>query len=429
MDSAPRSGINISADAFLAMLRSVIGAEYVRAASARDAISGLQPKIIAAPGTEEELANVLRLANEAGLAVAPRGGGTKMNWGNPPARADMILSTERLDKIVEHVWADLTVTVEAGCAIQKLQNALAQHGQRLAVDALWPTQATVGGILSCNDSGALRLRFGGLRDLIIGVTLALPDGTLAKSGGKVVKNVAGYDLPKLATGALGTLGVITRAVFRLHPLPKTVRSLSISCADAQEAQAIVLRIQSSKLAHTALQASFTANRKPRVDILFEATEEGIAAQDEKLRALVAPAEGAECAAAVWNARQELWNFTDAESTAVGKVSVLPSTLTATINGIAKTVEERGIGWAAVMQATGLGWLSLQGKPEALHDALVALRSLVGGEGSLMVVHRPAEMAPLDAWGDAGDALPLMRAVKEQLDAQNTLNPGRFVGGI
>ena len=158
------------------------------------------------PSSETELAAALRCGDAAGLGVVPRGGGTKTGWGNPPVRADLILSTARLNRVIEHAWADLTVSVEAGCTIQNLQNALAEHGQRIAVDPLWPERATVGGILSTNDSGTLRIRYGALRDLIIGVTIALPDGTLASSGGKVVKNVAGYDLPKLATGALGTLG-------------------------------------------------------------------------------------------------------------------------------------------------------------------------------------------------------------------------------
>ena len=176
------------------------------------------------------------MPNDAGLRVAPRGGGTKLTWGNPPARVDLIVSTARLDQIIEHAWADLTVTVEAGCTMQNLQERLARHGQRLALDAMWPERATVGGVLSTNDSGALRLRFGGLRDLIIGVTLALPDGTLARSGGKVVKNVAGYDLPKLATGALGTLGVIARATFRCIHCRRTrerSRSRAASLAEMQ----------------------------------------------------------------------------------------------------------------------------------------------------------------------------------------------------
>src|SRR2546425_2811169 len=233
---------------------ALAGSGYARSATAADAVAGVQPKLVVEPGTERELAEILRLSNEAGLAVIPRGGGTKLGWGNSPARAGLILSTARMNEIIEHAWADLTVAVQAGCTIQRLQETLAQHGQRLALDPLWPEKATVGGVLSTNDSGALRLRFGALRDLIIGVTIALPDGTLASSGGKVVKNVAGYDLPKLVTGALGTLGVITRAVFRLHPLPRNTRSFSISTADSEETQKFVFAVQDSKLAHTFLQS-------------------------------------------------------------------------------------------------------------------------------------------------------------------------------
>ncbi len=156
---------------------ALAGSGYARSATAADAVAGVQPKLVIEPGTESELAEILRLSNGAGLAVIPRGGGTKLGWGNSPARADLILSTARLTEVIEHAWADLTVTVEAGCTIQRLQETLAQHGQRLALDPLWPEKATIGGVLSTNDSGALRLRFGALRDLIIGVTIALPDGT------------------------------------------------------------------------------------------------------------------------------------------------------------------------------------------------------------------------------------------------------------
>src|SRR5258708_31197677 len=268
---------------------ALVGNENVRAATPADAVCGVQPKLVIEPGTETEIAEILRLSNEAGLAVIPRGGGTKLGWGNSPARADLILSTARLTEIIEHAWADLTVTVEAGCTLQRLQETLAEHGQRLALDPLWPEKATIGGMLSANDSGALRLRFGALRDLIIGATIALPDGTLASSGGKVVKNVAGYDLPKLVTGALGTLGVITRAVFRLHPLPRTTRSFSISTPNAEQTHRFVLAVQDSKLAHTFLQSHFSDEAPPVSDILFQGTEAGLPAQESQLRSLAAPA--------------------------------------------------------------------------------------------------------------------------------------------
>src|SRR5580698_656701 len=154
--------------------RAILAGDCIRAATASDAVCGVQPRLVLEPANEQQLAAVLRVANDASLAVISRGGGTKLSWGNPPSRADLILSTVRLDKIIEHAWADLTVSVEAGCTVQRLQSALAQHGQRLALDPLWPAEATIGGVLSTNDSGSLRLRFGALRDLIIGVTLALP---------------------------------------------------------------------------------------------------------------------------------------------------------------------------------------------------------------------------------------------------------------
>jgi glycolate oxidase FAD binding subunit len=422
--------------------RAVLRADQIRFTSPADGVSGIQPKLILEPDTEQQLAAALRLANESRLAVIPRGGATKLAWGNPPARADIILSTTRLNRIIEHAWADLTVTVEAGCTLQTLQETLAQHGQRLALDPLWPERATVGGILSTNDSGALRLRFGALRDLIIGVTIALPDGTLASSGGKVVKNVAGYDLPKLVTGALGTLGVITRAVFRLHPLPRHARSFTISTANPEDTQKLVLAIQDSKLAHTALQSHFSAETPPSIDILFEGTESGLDAQSSHLRTLCQSATISEAPATVWNARQDLWSFSDpavavaqgaspeAFSFAIAKISTLPADLARTIELFRRAADSFYLRWKSLIYATGLGWLRLQGSVESLQRALTSLRTdLEKMHDSLVLLHRPAQLSAFDAWGSPGDSLPLMKAVKHQLDPADTLNPSRFLAGI
>jgi glycolate oxidase FAD binding subunit len=410
--------------------RAILAPDSLHAATAADAVCGVQPRLVLEPVNEQQLAAVLRLANDAGLAVIPRGSGTKLSWGNPPARADIILSTARLDKIIEHAWADLTVSVEAGCTIQKLQEALARHGQRLALDPLWPEKATISGILSTNDSGPLRLRFGALRDLIIGVTLALPDGTLASSGGKVVKNVAGYDLPKLVTGALGTLAVITRAVFRLHPLPRNAKTLSISGCTLEDMQRFVLRVQDSKLAHTALQARNTQDAESVVDILFEGTEAGIAAQEAQLRDLARPAQVLEALSAVWNASQELWNSAIVARAAVAKITALPASISRTVETVERAASSRKTNWKLTIQATGVGWLRLEAAPENLHAVLSDLRFELEHRGSSLVLcHHPSEMSHLDAWGQPGDALPLMRAVKNQFDPKNTLNPGRFLAGI
>ena len=428
MDAATRSSPPAIDSALHQKFLGIVGRDHLRPTN--NAVAGVRPQLILEPPTEKQLAEALRLANESKLAVIPRGGGTKLCWGNPPSRGEIILSTSRLNKIIEHAWADLTVTVEAGCTIQTLQQTLAKHGQRLAIDTLWPEHATVGGILSTNDSGALRLRFGALRDLIIGVTIALPDGTLASSGGKVVKNVAGYDLPKLVTGALGTLGVITRGVFRLHPLPRSTRSFSVSTANPEEAQKLVLAIQDSTLAHVALQSRFSAETSLSVDILFEGTEAGLDAQATQLHSLCGSARIFEASSAVWNAREDFWSFCNSAETAIAKVSTLPTDLARTIELFRRVADSSHISWKSLMYATGLGWLCLEGPASQLHRAVTTSRAeLEKMGGTLILLHHPAALPPFDAWGTPGDSLPVMKSIKRQLDPANTLNPSRFISGI
>ncbi len=410
-------------------LHAAVGPENLRAASSTDAVAGVVPLFVAEPADEKHLAATLALANEAGISVTPRGGGTKLGWGNPPKQADLLLSTGKLNRIVEHAWADLTVTVEAGCTLQSLQQTLAQHGQRLAFDGLWPERSTIGGVLSTNDSGALRLRFGALRDLIIGVTIALPDGTLASSGGKVVKNVAGYDLPKLVTGAFGTLGVITRAVFRLHPLPRAAKTFSFTVKNVRTIQEHMLAIQDSQLSHTSLQIRAASGESPAADILFEATEAGLAAQELQLCNILGFARVEQSPANTWDKRQELWN-SPTNTTLLAKLSMLPTDMAKTLESLKTLGDSRGLNWKVVVQATGIGMLRLESEAAQLSLAVEQLRTeLESRGGSLFVLHRPPESHSIEAWGNAGDGVALMRAVKHQLDPKSTLNPGRFVGGI
>jgi len=412
---------------------SIVGTANVRAAGATDAVVGCQPEYVVSPGTEGELAAILAFANETGVAVIPRGGGTKLDWGNPPRRGGIVLSTLRLNRVLEHAWADLTVTVEAGCTVQALQNVLAQHGQRLAIDALWSDRATIGGLLSTNDSGILRLRFGGLRDLIIGVTLALPDGTLASSGGKVVKNVAGYDLPKLAAGAFGTLGVITRAVFRLHPLPWAASSITCVTDRVPAAQCLLALLLDSNLAYSALQTRFvsTSEREVSIDLLFEGTDSGREAQIARVKSLVEAVPVSEANSSVWQAREALHceAVAASSSSVLVKMSAPPADA---MNAIAdlRTLCANRATFDAVVQATGLGTILLKGDAGQLRSILEGFRKrMQAAGGSLVILGDSPPTKGLDAWGDPGDAIGIMRALKKQLDPKNTLNPGRFVGGI
>lgn len=392
-----RPASRTEADGIGEVMRAIVGAQHVRPATEADEVAGCEPLVVVEPADERQTASALRCANQAGLSVIPRGGGTKLDWGNPPRVADMVLSLRRLNQVIEHAWADLTVTVEAGCTVAQLQRTLAERGQRLAVDPLWPERATVGGILATNDSGALRLGFGSLRDLIIGVTLVLADGTIASSGGKVVKNVAGYDLPKLATGALGTLGVITRAVFRLHPLPRNSKTLTVAATSADEMQRVILSILGAQLAPAAVQAR-SGNE---VDILLEGTQDGIAAQESVIQQFGTVREGSP---AVWKAREELWG-----DRLIVKFTALPSRISAASASFSRFV----------IQGTGIGYANVEGDLEGLRTAMER------DGGSLVILGK----SKLDSWGSPADALPLMRAVKEQFDPKGTLNPGRFAGGI
>jgi glycolate oxidase FAD binding subunit len=384
-----------------------------------DAILGVPPGRSVTPRSADELAAVLRWADAAGLAVLPRGGGTKLGWGNPPRRGDLLLSLAGLDRILDHPWADLTVTVEAGCPFSVLQAALATHGQRLALDPLFPARATVGGLLATNDSGTLRVRYGSLRDLVIGMTLALPDGTLARSGGRVVKNVAGYDLPKLATGAFGTLGVVTQATFRLHPLPRGTAAYSREVGSVPEANRLILALHASPLPYTGLQARVSKGGPVALDVGFEGTPEGLEAQARGLRAL--SPEFAPTEAGVFGLRQGLF---DGRATVL-KLSVLPSGIADAVAAISS--RGGGLSWSAVLQGTGVGHVGVTG--EGVVEFVRSLRSHLEGSGGSLVVLERGDHPGLETWGHPGDEAALMAAVKGQFDPKGTLNPGRFVGGL
>ncbi|MDP8921479.1 MAG: FAD-binding oxidoreductase, partial [Chloroflexota bacterium] len=216
-------------------------------------VDGVRPSFACAPANETELAEVVRAANAAGAAVVPWGGGTRMSLGFPPRAADVVVQTHRLGEIVEYEPADLTVTVQAGMTLADLQARLRAEGQMLALDPAAADRAAIGGLTSANASGPLRLMYGSARDLVIGTRVANADGVISKAGGRVVKNVAGYDLNKLYIGALGTAGIVVELSFKLHPLPQAQGMLAAAFASIEDAGRAVATLMRSALGPAAVE--------------------------------------------------------------------------------------------------------------------------------------------------------------------------------
>jgi glycolate oxidase FAD binding subunit len=415
-------------------LTQIVGAGFVREAAAADSIDGVAPRCVVEPGTSSEVARVLAVANGKGWHVVPRGGGTKLGWGAPPRAAEVVLSLSRLNQVLEHAAGDMTATVEAGCTIATLQARLAERGQRLALDPLWPDRATVGGVLATADSGPLRWAYGPPRDLVLGVTVVLADGTVARSGGKVVKNVAGYDLPKLFTGSFGTLGVITQATFRLHPRPGAVRSLAFTLPSPETVGRFVAAMQECALLAAAVQIEADGTGTLRGSVLVEGLPEAIDAKAARVTDAAIAAGAALLPAGDWRVRESLF---DGSPGVVCKVGLLPSSWVRLISAL----REGRFGnarWRLLAQSYGVGLLRYDvaapeesGSRHAPVGILMAVDRLrTDMNASVVVVECPPAWKPqLDMWGDAGDALPLLRRVKEQFDPKGVLNPGRFVGEL
>jgi glycolate dehydrogenase FAD-binding subunit len=388
-------------------IAAIVGADHT------DAANGFS----CAPANALEASDVLRIADREGLSVCVQGSGSKLDWPGVGS-ADLRLLTHRMSSVREHVWQDMTCTVEAGCTWQTLQTTLAEHGQHVALDPLWPERATVGGVVAANDSGALRLRYGGLRDLVIGMTLVLADGTIARSGGKVVKNVAGYDLPKLLCGSFGTLGLITEVTFRLHSIARHTATISVGASTATPLGKLLLRLLDSTISIQSMQLRGTASGFT-LDIRLAALPEVLLTQQDSLIG-IAESQGLSAQVstdAVWKARERLF----AASAAVFKATMLPTRIAQSTQAVLD------LGGVSVAQATGVLFGTLPAEVPA--RSLANLRAQLEAEGgSLTMIQIPAE-TDFDRWGTRPDTLPLMRAIKHQFDPRGILNPGRFLGGI
>jgi glycolate oxidase FAD binding subunit len=412
----------------VAQLAAMVGKEHTR-------LRGETAQTIeVAPGDIQQVAEILRFAHANALSVMPRGGGTKLGWGNT-FTADIELSMTRLNQLREHAWQDMTCTVQAGCSWTAMQTALKIHGQIVALDPLHPERATVGGIVACNDSGALRLKYGGLRDLIIGMTIVLADGTIAKSGGKVVKNVAGYDMHKLLTGSFGTLGVIAEVNFRLHPVEEHRRTWTAVATGTLEAGMAV-----SSLAEP-LRALLDAQLTPScvqlrvfrgecaLDIRMAALPECIGEYEKRIQNILGTLAIKEFGEEVWNARQQLFEDNDA---LVLKVSVLPTEICPLALELHQWTAGEGTDVELVAQATGLMMVAVHSAADAALVALIErLRARVSKSGgSVVALQLPSQLrGSVDVWGPDRGTFPLMREIKRRFDPGRILNPGRFVGNI
>jgi glycolate oxidase FAD binding subunit len=344
--------------------------------------------MIAAPSSTAEAATLLK---ESRGVVIVRGAGTKQDWGYPPPEPDLILDTTAMTGIVEHVPGDLVVVVRAGTPLSELQAALAEKAQQLALDSPHP-EATVGGVVATNVSGPRRLRYGAARDLLIGITVVRPDGVIARAGGKVVKNVAGYDLGKLFVGSYGTLGLITECAFRLHPLPTSLSESRETARDVQSAVALAASARTSPLTPIAIELDWPPGSPLEVSVLYEGVPE-------------------------W---QLPWRTGDLGLKLTCALSRLPRLLAGVAEAAARhdvTLHVRG------SLGVGVLYAGAPGAPPGFVDDVRAVAHDAGGH-AVVLTYREG----LDLWGPV-PGLELMRRVKDQFDPGRRFAPGRFVSGM
>ncbi len=405
---------------------------------AEDAVLGKMPGAVAEPASIEEAAAVVAETSRDGKSLLFAGGGTDLEVGGAPEALDVLLSTRRLDRVAEHAPSDQIAVVEAGVPLAVLAQVLAARGQRLALDPPLPERATVGGVIAANAFGPRRARYGTARDLLIGVTLVRADGRLARGGGKVVKNVAGFDMPRLMTGSLGTLGLIATATFRLHPLPEASATLSVAGLAPGMLRALLGRIRDAQLEPDSVVAFRTGGGRFDLAVRFEGFRPSVAAQRDRLARLCGEASlGIEAldeaaARALWERHDEARRA----GTVRVKVAALPSALDSVERGVFAPLAD-ALGDAACVWYPTLGIGFAGGSPRdaaSVAAAAAALpsarRTLAESGGSLVLLAAPeAVRTAVDPWGDAPSAVSLMRAVKLRLDPGRRLAPGRFVAGI
>lgn len=403
-------------------------------------VDGATPRLALAPSTPDAVAEVLALCAAGDLAVIPWGSGGQMGLGNLPERYDVALDLGNLSRIVHYEPDDLTIAVQAGMPLAELQQTLAAHGQMVPLEAADPERVTVGGAVATGLGCPRRFGHGSLRDLIIGITVALPDGTLARGGGIVVKNVSGYDMMRLHFGALGSLGVIVQANFKVLPAPESQRTLLLAFPALTDAAEAALAIRGSQLAPTAivLLAASTARA-----LGFEAGEWLLAVRCEGPAAAVA--RQADRLRASAGARAREVHLLEEQETPVfwralqGWIDAAPRTdgirvrigeLPTRMEGLAEFVAREGgssLAGLVLDYGSGLAYATLVGDGDTLRTLWQTFASS-GRHATLLAA--PAEVkAGIDVFGRYPEGISVMRRLKETFDPERVLNRGRFIARL
>ena len=393
----------------------IVGADHVREALPADSVGGVVPRMVVSPADESQVAAVLAAATADHLSVTPRGGGTKLDWGSPPRRCDIVLATARIAGIVDHEPADMVCVVRAGTPLDELQQTLATaqgFRQRLMLDPAHGSAATVGGVVATAASGPLRTRFGTPRDLVIGAGFVLADGTVGRSGGKVVKNVAGFDVAKLLVGSMGTLAVITDVAVRLHPLPGASRTVVLESRSIDDLCSFARGVARLQVAPSVVDLHWPEGLAV---VRFDSSERSATLQADRVTRDLGGRVLEEDEAASLASR--LAGAPWADHGAVCALAVLPIHVTELLASIA------GVCDAVVMRPL-LG----TGEARFTPDAEAAVRAAAQRCGGRLVFRRGRAGGAQDSEIDPV-ALELMGSVKRQLDPSGTLSPGRQAGGI
>lgn len=436
-------GLGVSSLALGEALAGIVGSDHVRrdgAARAVHAVAGVVPRVIVRPATTEEVGRVVAMAAAEGLAISPRGSGSSLGLGAPPRRLDIVLDCGRLDRIIDHSAADMVASAGAGISLDALAGCLAVHGQRLPLDPPGGGSRTLGGVLATAAAGPLRFRYGSPRDLVLGVRFVQADGTVTWGGSRVVKSVSGYDVPRLLVGSLGTLGVITEATVRLHPVPPAAASWLLGMASFPAAAGVLADLMHSSLEpdrvavvnEGTLRALGLGAGRVGVAVSIGSVAEAVASQGEALAHLGRRhgGESRPLPAAFWGRLGEA-----VDGPVMIRMAGEPARLLAWLEEMERSAEARGLGVSAIGEPrSGMLQACLAGATlgPSLPGLVDGLRAALAREDGTLVLERVpvALRGRCDVWGPVpGGALDVMRRLKHELDPAGILNPGRFVGGL